>query len=235
MSKTGKDPAYIGTLLNATADDVEQGILAVEMWMAANSREMVEAHMNEQALISIAPLGRTLTGAQEAMRMVAPAIVSEDTGEVLREAQYEPDYDTRIKAAKATADIVQSVREKGPSVQVNTGSQVHVHAGSGRSFEERVREKRRELMADTTRSLPAAPTIDAVLDGSERVAGDEPADPMEAPDAADAAADAAAAAAHHDDLEDETLGMDEFESEDENEEPEKGSGEADGGGNTDLD
>jgi hypothetical protein len=128
--------------MNASPDEVAAAISAVERWKASNSMEIVVASMNEQAMIAMEPVGRTLAEAQKAQRLVLPEIVHPQTGAVLRAAVYAPDYATQISATEAVARIVESVKERGPGVQVNVGGQ-HVHGiGAGKSFEERLRIQR---------------------------------------------------------------------------------------------
>ena len=140
--KSGLDPTAIATIMNASPEEVTAAIAAVEKWKATNSTEMVVASMNEQALIAMAPVGEALAEAQYAKRLVSPAVINPKTGEVIREAEYAPDYATQIAATEAVARIVESVKERGPGVQVNVGGQ-HAHInGGGRSFEERLRIQR---------------------------------------------------------------------------------------------
>jgi hypothetical protein len=142
-SKAGSDPSYIAVMMNASVEEVTEGVTAVERWKAANSREIVEAAMNEQAILAIEPVGRTLAAAQSARRLVAAAVYHPKTGEVLRDAEYAPDYQTQIAATEAVARIVESVQARGPGVQVNVGgNQLHLNGGGGRSFEERLRMQR---------------------------------------------------------------------------------------------
>lgn len=153
------DATAIATLMNAAPDEVTAAISAVEKWKASNSAEMVVASMNEQAMIAMEPVGRTLVQAQSAQRLISPQIVNPKTGEILRVAIYAPDYVTQIAATKAVAKIVESVRDRGPGMQVNIGGQ-HVHAnGGGRSFEERLRLQRekREIRSGADGEI----TIDA--------------------------------------------------------------------------
>ncbi len=130
--------------------------------------EMVVASMNEQAMIAMEPVGRTLAQAQEAQRLVMPEVVNPKTGEVMREAVYAPDYGTQIAATEAVARIVESVKERGPGVQVNVGGQ-HAHVnGGGRSFEERLRMQREKRgMRDT--AIPGTVTIDGNGNGGAEV------------------------------------------------------------------
>ena len=183
-SRAGSDTAYIATMMNATPEEVAEGITAMEMWKASNSREIVEASMNEQAIIAIEPVGRTLAEAQSAMRLVSAEIRHPKTGEVIREAVYAPDYQTRIAATEATARIVESVKERGPGVQVNVGgNQLHVNGGGGgaRSFEERLRLQRESRgMRDVGNTGDGAVTIDANVAGMARDgSADEDADELE--------------------------------------------------------
>ena len=143
-SRSGMDPTAIATIMNATPEEVTAAVTAMEKWKAVNSMDIVVASMNEQALIAMEPVGITLAEAQAATRLISPAVVNPKTGEVVREAEYAPDYTTRIAATEAVARIVESVREKGPGVQVNVGgNQLHMNGnGGGRSFEERLRLQR---------------------------------------------------------------------------------------------
>lgn len=126
--------------------------------------DIVVASMNEQALIAMEPVGTTLAEAQSARRLVAPAVINPTTGEVMRDAEYAPDYTTRIAATEAVARIVESVRDKGPGVQVNVGgNQVHLNGGSGRSFEERLRLQRE---ARGMRQADMSSAAETVIDGN---------------------------------------------------------------------
>ena len=151
--------------MNASPEEVTQAVTAVEKWKASNSMDMVVASMNEQAMIAMEPVGITLAEAQSARRLVSAEIRHPKTGELIREAEYAPDYQTRIAAAEAVARMVESVKERGPGVQVNVGgNQLHVNGGA-RSFEERLmlqRESRglRQKDMDTV-----AVTIDANVAG----------------------------------------------------------------------
>lgn len=158
------DPTAIATIMNASPEEVTAAVTAMEKWKAVNSMDIVVASMNEQALIAMEPVGITLAEAQAATRLISPAVVNPKTGEVVREAEYAPDYTTRIAATEAVARIVESVREKGPGVQVNLGGQhIHANGGGATSFEDRVRIKREELGIDR---VQARNSVDADREGN---------------------------------------------------------------------
>jgi len=167
------DNTAIATLMNCTSEEVMAAVTAMEKWKAVNSRDIVEASMNEQVMIAIEPLGRTLVEAQMAKRLVAPEVIHPKTGEVLREAVYVPDHATRIAATEAVAKVVESVKDRGPGVQVNVGgNQLHMNGGGGRSFEERLRMQREERgMRD--RGVGDTVTIDVNTAGAARDGSDE--------------------------------------------------------------
>lgn len=177
------DATMIATIMNASPEEVTAAVTAMEKWKAVNSMDIVVASMNEQALIAMEPVGVTLAEAQAATRLISPAVVNPKTGEVMREAEYAPDYTTRIAATEAVARIVESVREKGPGVQVNVGgSQLHVNGSGGRSFEERLRlqrEARGMRQADMTATGGATATVidgnaaEIMQDGSDDDGEDE--------------------------------------------------------------
>lgn len=163
------DPTAIATIMNASPEEVTAAVTAMEKWKAVNSMDIVVASMNEQALIAMEPVGITLAEAQAATRLISPAVVNPKTGEVMREAEYAPDYTTRIAATEAVARIVESVREKGPGVQVNVGgNQLHMNGnGGGRSFEERLRLQREARgMRQADMEVTATGTSTTVIDGN---------------------------------------------------------------------
>ena len=165
------DPTAIAVIMNATPEEVTAAVTAMEKWKAVNSMDIVVASMNEQALIAMEPVGITLAEAQAATRLVSPAVVNPKTGEVMREAEYAPDYTTRIAATEAVARIVESVRDKGPGVQVNVGgNQLHMNGSSGgRSFEERLRlqrEARGMRQADMEVTANGTGASATVIDGN---------------------------------------------------------------------
>jgi len=173
LAQQSKTPDEIALAMNSTPADIITAISRVERWKGSHSRELVEAAMNEQVMVAIQPLGRTLVDGQRARRLAAPAVTDPETGTVVSPAVYEPDHVTRIEAAKATAALVKSVRDDGTGVNVNVGVQTNVGGnGGGRSFEQRVRVKREQL------GLNAAPAnvIDAediVDDGSDMETDDD--------------------------------------------------------------
>lgn len=161
MIRGGSAPEYIATLMNSTVDQVEQGRLAVERWKSANSPEIVQASLNEQAMIAMQPVGRTLKAAQSAKRMVRPPVY-DDAGKQIAKPMYMPDHSTRIAATEAVARIVESVKDRGPGVQVNVGNQVNFNGNGSRSFEERIRIRREQLgMNKASVVIDANETVEA--------------------------------------------------------------------------
>jgi hypothetical protein len=147
----GKTIDEVALAMNATPAEVNLAIARVEHWKGANSREMVVAAINEQAIEAVKPLGKTLADAQRAERMVVPprteTITDPDTGQtevrVIAPAIYEPDYATRIDASLAAIKAAEATADKGDRINVHTGIQQNVAAGgTGFSFERLVRERR---------------------------------------------------------------------------------------------
>jgi hypothetical protein len=148
--RPGKTAEEVALAMNATVAEVNLAIARVEHWKGANSREMVVAAINEQAIEAVKPLGKTLADAQHAERMVVPprteTVTAEDgtvTVRTVAPAVYEPDYATRIDASLAAIKAAEATADKGDRINVNTGIQQNVApGGTGFSFERLVRERR---------------------------------------------------------------------------------------------
>jgi len=168
LVRSGKTVEYVAKIMNATEDEVEKGVLMVEAWQHSNSRDMVEAAVNEQAIEAISPIGRTLAEAQRAERVV-PAVYDDKGNEIASEIRM-PDFTTRIEAVKATATIISAVREKAPTVAINqqfNQNNMNGMGGMGKpmSFEARVREKQEQRQRLLAANNPV--TVSVVATGSK--------------------------------------------------------------------
>jgi hypothetical protein len=158
--------------MECSLPDAQRSILIVNAWLASVGTEIVTARANEQVLVGIEGVGKTLQEARRAERVIAPPIIDEDTGAVLRPALTVPDHATRLDAVRAAGEFHEHFTPKSKGTTLNVGVQTNVNNPSGapgtRSFEQRVREKRVQRGLSNDATIP-----DAVVDETDAAPDNE--------------------------------------------------------------
>jgi hypothetical protein len=136
-------------------------------WMAAGDNAIVDTVINQQVIKAAGDLGRVLTGAMKAVRVISPPIRDPNTGAEIAPMVTVPDHETRLDAVKQTGDLAAALRAKGGGVNIVNAFGVPGGNGNGgsdiKSFEQRLRilrEKRGLRSDDSTADIMDAEIVE---------------------------------------------------------------------------
>lgn len=166
----------IATRLRRSVPAVQHSIERMQIYQSLTSNEEVNMRYNEVVLANIDQVGKVIHDGLRAVNVTREVTEDPKTGKKrTRVVARDPDHPTRYKAAEMLQKAADRALPKGAGVQVNVQqNNAGVDAPIGRSFEERLRQRRE------AQGLSNAVVIDAgAIDPGDR---DESGDDFEEDD-----------------------------------------------------
>ena len=140
MSRAGESPERIAVKLKIPVDDVESLVKGFEAARASVSSDIIDMVTGAEYVAAISGSGHRLQVAQSATRFTGAYDANGDP-------IYEPDHQTAIEAIKAAKELGELAKPRagGSSINIGINNQPGGNgngAGTVKTFEQRVREKR---------------------------------------------------------------------------------------------